>query len=62
MTRITAGSAGILPAGLWFRFRIRRQDAGAPGDYGHSCTWKNSAGADPAVSALVAVYVKTPLA
>jgi hypothetical protein len=30
MTRITSGSAGILPAGLWFRYRIRRQDAGAP--------------------------------
>ncbi len=28
-----AGSAGILPAGLWPRFPIRRQDAGAHGGY-----------------------------
>jgi len=28
-----AGSAGSLPAGLWSRFPIRRQDAGAPGYY-----------------------------
>jgi hypothetical protein len=27
------GSAGILPAGLWSQFPIRRQDAGAPGCY-----------------------------
>jgi hypothetical protein len=78
MTRITSGSAGILPAcffGLKPAGRMPALPVSAVPSafslqnsaflvtgYGHNCTWKNSAGADPPVSALVAVYVKTPLA
>jgi len=69
MTRITSGSAGILPAcffGLKAAGRMPALPVSAVPSaflvtgYGHNCTSKNFAVADPPVSVPLSVNVNTP--